>query len=126
MAVIEMSQSKWLVAALVPGVERHPLKKFDAQEEGLLKLLHRWRNEAGQAGREIKRIVVAYVTGEAYALGMVATMAERIPAPVAQSCNHPRRGQAVRSEPPARLRERNRRGEQDPANEDKPASDRRG
>ena len=29
-AVIEMSQSKWLVAALVPGVERHPLKKFDA------------------------------------------------------------------------------------------------
>ena len=58
-----MSQSKWLVAALVPGVERHPLKKFDAQEEGLLKLLHRWRNEAGQAGREIKRIVVAYEAG---------------------------------------------------------------
>src|SRR5947199_9819548 len=58
-AVIEMSQSKWLVAALVPGVERQPLKKLDAQEEELLKLLHRWRNEAGQAGREIKRIVVA-------------------------------------------------------------------
>src|SRR6516225_5044156 len=51
-AVIEMSQSKWLVAALVPGVKRHPLK-----------LLHRWRNEAGQAGREIKRIVVAYEAG---------------------------------------------------------------
>ena len=47
-AVIEMSQSKWLIAALVPGVARHPLKKLDAQEEGLLKLLHRWRNEAGQ------------------------------------------------------------------------------
>ena len=61
-AVIEMSQSKWLVPALVPGVERHPLKKFDAQEEGLLKLLHCWRNEAGQAGRE-KRIVVAYEAG---------------------------------------------------------------
>jgi hypothetical protein len=29
-AVIEMSQTKWLVAALVPGVERQPLKKFDA------------------------------------------------------------------------------------------------
>ena len=40
-AVIEMSQSKWLVASLVPGVERQPLKKLDAQEEGLLKLLHR-------------------------------------------------------------------------------------
>jgi transposase len=62
-AVIEMSQSKWLVAALVPGVERQPLKKLDAQEEALLKLLHRWRNEAGQAGREIKRIVVAYEAG---------------------------------------------------------------
>ena len=37
-AVIEMSQSKWLVAALVPGVARHPLKKLDAQQEGLLKL----------------------------------------------------------------------------------------
>jgi len=62
-AVIEMSQSKWLVAALVPGVARHPLKKLDAQEEGLLKLLHRWRNEAGQAGRAIRRIVVAYEAG---------------------------------------------------------------
>src|SRR5437588_6174020 len=41
-AGIEMSQSKWLVAGLVPGVERQPLKKLDAQEERLLKLLHRW------------------------------------------------------------------------------------
>jgi transposase len=62
-AVIEMSQSKWLVAALIPGVERHPLKKVDVQEEGLLKLLHGWRNEAGRAGREIKRIVVGYEAG---------------------------------------------------------------
>ena len=38
-AVIEMSQSKWLVAALVPGVERHPLKKFDAQEGGATQAL---------------------------------------------------------------------------------------
>ena len=62
-AVIEMSQSKWLVAAVVPGVERQPLKKIEADEEALLKLLHRWRIEAGQAGREIKRIVVAYEAG---------------------------------------------------------------
>ena len=62
-AVIEMSQSKWLVAAVVPGVERQPLKKIDANEEALLKLLHRWRTEAGQAGREIKRIVAAYEAG---------------------------------------------------------------
>jgi transposase len=62
-AVIEMSQTKWLVAALVAGVERQPLKKFDAHEETLLKLLHRWRHEAGQAGRNIKRIVVAFEAG---------------------------------------------------------------
>jgi transposase len=62
-AVIEMSQSKWLVAAVVPGVERQPLKKIEANEEALLKLLHRWRTEAGQAGREIKRIVAAYEAG---------------------------------------------------------------
>jgi hypothetical protein len=62
-AVIQMSQSKWLVAAVIPGVERQPLKRLDADEEALLTLLHRWRNEANRAGREIKRIVVAYEAG---------------------------------------------------------------
>ena len=28
-AVIEMSQSSWLVAGIVPGVERQPLKKLE-------------------------------------------------------------------------------------------------
>jgi hypothetical protein len=32
-----MSQSKWLVAAVVPGVKRQPLKKLQADEEALLK-----------------------------------------------------------------------------------------
>jgi transposase len=62
-AVIEMSQSTWLVAAIVPGMKRQPLKKLDTDEEALLKLLHRWRNEAGQGGHQIKRIVVAYEAG---------------------------------------------------------------
>jgi transposase len=62
-AVIEMSQAKWLVAGLVPGIEREPLKKLDAHEQALLKLLQRWRQEASQAGRKIKRIVVAYEAG---------------------------------------------------------------
>jgi transposase len=62
-AVIEMSQSKWLVSAVVPGIKRQPLKKLDPDEEALRKLLHRWRNEADQAGREIKRIVIAYEAG---------------------------------------------------------------
>jgi transposase len=62
-AVIEMSQSKWLVAAVISGIERQPLKKIDPDGEMLLKLLYRWQNEAGRAGREIKRIVVAYEAG---------------------------------------------------------------
>jgi len=62
-AVIEMSQAKWLVAGVVPGVERQPLKRLAADDAALLKLLHRWRNEAAQAGRQIKRIVVAYEAG---------------------------------------------------------------
>jgi hypothetical protein len=39
--VIEMSQSSWLAAALVPGVKRQPLKKIDADKDTLLQLLHR-------------------------------------------------------------------------------------
>lgn len=61
--VIEMSQSSWLVAGMLPGVERHHLKKLAPDEDGLLRLLHRWRDEAAQAGREIDRIVVAYEAG---------------------------------------------------------------
>jgi len=42
-AVIEMSQSSWLVAGIVPGVERQPLKKIKPDEAQLLALLCRWR-----------------------------------------------------------------------------------
>jgi transposase len=62
-AVIEMSQSSWLVAGIVPGVERQPLKKLKVDEGTLLKLLHRWREEAEKAGRRIKRICVALEAG---------------------------------------------------------------
>jgi len=62
-AAIEIAQSKWLVAAVVPGIKRQPLKKLDADEESLLKLLHRWRKEADQAGHPIRRVVVAYEAG---------------------------------------------------------------
>ena len=61
--VIEMSQSSWLVAGMVPGVERQPLKKLAPYEDGLLKLLHRWRDEATLAGCQIERVVVAYEAG---------------------------------------------------------------
>jgi transposase len=62
-AVIEMSLSSWLVAGIVPGVERQPLKKLAVDESALLKLLHRWREEAEKAGRRIERIVVAFEAG---------------------------------------------------------------
>jgi hypothetical protein len=54
------SLSSWLVAGIVPGVERpQPLKKLAVDESALLKLLNRWREEAENAGRRIERIVVA-------------------------------------------------------------------
>ena len=63
-AVIEMSQSSWLVAGIVPGVERQPLKKLEADESALLKLL---QSLAGGGGEEqdsrIKRIAVAFEAG---------------------------------------------------------------
>ena len=62
-AVIEMSQSTWLVAGIVPGINRQPLKKLAADEAALLQLLYRWRDEATKAGRTIDRIAVAYEAG---------------------------------------------------------------
>src|SRR6202049_2659349 len=62
-AVIEMSQKSWLVAGVVPGVERQPLKKLAVDENALLKLLHRWREEAEKAGHKISRIAVAFEAG---------------------------------------------------------------
>ena len=62
-AVVEMSQSSWLVAGIVPGVERQPLKKPKAEEQALLDLLYRWQDEALKAGRKITRITVAYEAG---------------------------------------------------------------
>jgi transposase len=62
-AVIEMGQSSWLVAGIVPGIERQPLKKLAPERDGLLQLLYRWRKEAIQAGRTIKRMAVAYEAG---------------------------------------------------------------
>ena len=62
-AVIEISQSSWLVAGIVPGIERQPLKKLAAEPTALLALLDRWRAEATKAGRVIDRMAVAYEAG---------------------------------------------------------------
>ena len=42
-AVVELSKKTWLVAGIIPGVERQPLKKVAADANELLKLLERWR-----------------------------------------------------------------------------------
>ena len=62
-AVIEISQSSWLVAGIVPRIKRQPLKKLAADETALLQLLYRWRDEATKAGCPINRIAVAYEAG---------------------------------------------------------------
>src|SRR5437868_15526936 len=54
-AVIELSLKSWLIAGLVPGLARQPLKKQSADAEVLLALLHRWREEAVKAGGKIER-----------------------------------------------------------------------
>ena len=58
-AVVEMSQSSWLVAGMLPGIERQPHKKLEPSAERLLGLLHRWRDEAIRAGRKLTRIALA-------------------------------------------------------------------
>jgi len=58
-----MGQSNWLVAGMLPGIERQRRKKLEPNPERLLALLHRWRDEAVKAGRKITRIALAFEAG---------------------------------------------------------------
>ena len=62
-AVVELSQSSWLVGGVVPGIERQPRKKLEPSPERLLAVVHRWRDEAVRAGRTITRIALAFEAG---------------------------------------------------------------
>ena len=62
-AVIELSQSSWLVGGMVPGLKRSPLKKLKPDKEALFRLFGRWRDEAIKAGHAITRIAVACECG---------------------------------------------------------------
>lgn len=62
-AVVELSFKSWLIAGLVPGLTRQPLKKQGADAEALAALLYRWRKEAIEAGSRIERVVVAFEAG---------------------------------------------------------------
>jgi transposase len=61
--VVEMSESSWLVAGMLPGVARQPLKKLEPDPVALERLLERWRAEAAKTGRTIGGIVLAYEAG---------------------------------------------------------------
>jgi transposase len=60
--VIELSVSNWVVGGLVPGRQRQPVKKIEADRYGLLRQLADWREEA-VAGHPIERICVAMEAG---------------------------------------------------------------
>src|SRR5438128_9416563 len=62
-AVVELSQSSWLIGGLVPGIERQPRQKLEPSPERLLAVLYRWRDEAVRAGRTITRIALAFEAG---------------------------------------------------------------
>src|SRR5215471_10176676 len=61
-AVVEMSQSSWLVGGILPGIERQPRKKLEPSAERLLALLHRWRDESVRAGQTAIRLGRPYMT----------------------------------------------------------------
>lgn len=61
--VIELSLKSWLVAAVVPGVERRPLQKLLPDPEALRQLLERWQAAAAKAGKSIERVAVAFEAG---------------------------------------------------------------
>jgi transposase len=45
-AVVELSQSSWLVAGMLPGIEASAAQETGAKPRRLLALLHRWRDDA--------------------------------------------------------------------------------
>ncbi|TJW04781.1 MAG: IS110 family transposase [Mesorhizobium sp.] len=61
--VIEMSQNSWLVAGMLPGIQRHPLKKLDPDPNALLELITRWRSEAEASGIPMDRVALAFEAG---------------------------------------------------------------
>jgi transposase len=61
--VVEMSESSWLVAGMIPGVDRQPVKKLAPDPDALQRLLERWRAEATKTGRRIQRITLGYEAG---------------------------------------------------------------
>jgi hypothetical protein len=62
-AVIELSQQVAWLAVSFPGSTGIRRRKLPPDEETLLRLLYRWRDEAIKAGRKIIRMAVAFEAG---------------------------------------------------------------
>lgn len=61
--VVEVSLSSWLVAGVLPGVARQPVKKLGPDVDAMLALICRWKDESSRAGRNIMRVCLAYEAG---------------------------------------------------------------
>src|SRR5262245_36305585 len=59
-AVVELSHSSWLVAGMLPGIERQPRKKLEASPEQLLALLHRWRDDRKSTRLNSSHLGISY------------------------------------------------------------------
>src|ERR1700676_5339958 len=62
-SLIALDMDTTLIAVVVPGIERQPLKKLKTDENALLALFNRWRDEAVRSGHKISRIAVAFEAG---------------------------------------------------------------
>ncbi len=62
-AVIEMSQSSWLVAVIIPGIERQPAKKLSPDEGGLLRATPSSGENFGCADRCRVQFIAAWQWG---------------------------------------------------------------
>ena len=61
---MELSGISWLISAAVPGVDRRPKRTLEVGDiAGVVACVDGWRKEASQAGKCVKRVVVAYEAG---------------------------------------------------------------
>jgi hypothetical protein len=80
-AVVELSQSSWLVGGVLPGIERQPRKKLEPSPERLLALLHRWRGQCTDSATR-SRAGVRKASGEETAGGVSAGGGVRMARPL--------------------------------------------
>jgi len=62
-AVLELSNESWLVAGIIPGVERQPLKKLEPDENELFKLRVEQLKRAPKVGANLMVLLLVRVIG---------------------------------------------------------------